>query len=123
MKYISKPKVIEAIEFDGTWESYAKILKFMDVSQLPVTLGKLNNMPKEVCIPTLEGNMIAGNGDYIIKGIKGEFYPCKPDVFNLSYEPLTEESIEANLDNLEFTKPNKPIPSIEGSQLPTLGFR
>lgn len=38
-------------------------------------------------IPTLEGVMRASEGDYIIKGVKGEFYPCKPDIFHTSYDP------------------------------------
>jgi hypothetical protein len=41
-----------------------------------------------VVIETLEGNMTADKGDYIIKGIKGEFYPCKPDIFELTYEKV-----------------------------------
>ena len=39
-------------------------------------------------IPTLEGTMIASPGDWIIKGVKGEFYPCKPDVFDITYEKV-----------------------------------
>jgi hypothetical protein len=42
-----------------------------------------------IIIPTLEGNMLCKVGDYIIKGVKGEFYPCKPDIFEATYE-LTE---------------------------------
>jgi hypothetical protein len=41
-----------------------------------------------VVIETLEGNMLANKGDYIIKGVKGEFYPCKPDIFEMSYESV-----------------------------------
>lgn len=41
-------------------------------------------------IPTLEGVMQANTGDWIIRGIKGELYPCKPDIFNLTYEPVEE---------------------------------
>jgi hypothetical protein len=41
-----------------------------------------------VVIETLEGNMLASKGDYIIKGVKGEFYPCKPDIFELTYEKI-----------------------------------
>jgi hypothetical protein len=37
-------------------------------------------------IPTLEGDMKCSKGDYVIKGVKGEFYPCKPDIFELTYE-------------------------------------
>lgn len=41
-----------------------------------------------ILIETLEGNMVASKGDYIIKGIQGEFYPCKPDIFEASYEKV-----------------------------------
>lgn len=46
----------------------------------------------ELVIRTLEGDMTASYGDYIIKGVKGEFYPCKPDIFNETYE-LVEENV------------------------------
>jgi len=42
----------------------------------------------EILIPTLEGVMTANLGDWIIKGVKGEFYPCKPDIFDATYEPV-----------------------------------
>jgi hypothetical protein len=41
-----------------------------------------------IIISTLEGDMIANTGDYIIKGVNGEFYPCKPDIFKKTYEPV-----------------------------------
>lgn len=44
----------------------------------------------ELTIPTLEGNMIAKHGDYIIKGVNGEFYPCKPDIFEKTYDILKD---------------------------------
>jgi hypothetical protein len=46
---------------------------------------------KEMYIETLEGVMKANVGDWIIKGVKGELYPCKPDVFEMTYEPVEEE--------------------------------
>ena len=45
---------------------------------------------EKLIIHTLEGDMVANRNDYIIKGLRGEFYPCKPDVFNKKYELLTE---------------------------------
>ena len=45
-----------------------------------------------VLIATLEGVMVAQPGDWIIRGIKGEFYPCKPEIFTATYEPAREES-------------------------------
>jgi len=44
-----------------------------------------------VIIPTLEGNMIARNNDWIIRGVSGEYYPCKPDIFELTYEKVENE--------------------------------
>jgi len=58
-KYRKKPLVVEAYQID-----------------------------REVMIPTLEGNVLASPGDYIIRGIDGECYPCKPDIFNETYELL-----------------------------------
>ena len=52
-----------------------------------------NNFIKEyesIDIHTLEGTMRCSNGDYIIKGINGEFYPCKPDIFEKTYEPVND---------------------------------
>jgi hypothetical protein len=43
-----------------------------------------------ILIPTLEGKMLASGGDWIIKGVKGEFYPCKPDIFAETHEAVTE---------------------------------
>lgn len=44
-----------------------------------------------VVIPTLEGTITAQPGDWIIRGVAGEFYPCKPDIFAATYEPVTEQ--------------------------------
>lgn len=76
MKYRKKPVVVEAIQFTGT--NYEKIKEFIGQNTLCSTLN--------IVIPTLEGDMVAQKGDYIIKGIAGEFYPCKPDVFEQTYE-------------------------------------
>ena len=73
-KYRKKPVVIEAIQYNG--DNYNEILNFTGNKSL-LSLKQSN----EIIINTLEGNMIASIGDYIIKGIKGEFYPCKPDIF------------------------------------------
>ena len=80
MKYRKKPVVIEAVEWTGTKESFEEIEKFM--GDFPrVTNGLLH-------VDTLEGTMYASVGDYIIKGVKGEFYPCKPDIFKATYEAV-----------------------------------
>ena len=48
---------------------------------------------EEMIIPTLEGDMKASVGDYIITGVNGEQYPCKPDIFEKTYEPVNEDEI------------------------------
>ena len=79
MKFRKKPVVIEAIHYDGN--NFNECLQFCPTSQFRQSDGA-------IYIPTLEGTMIASIGDYIIKGIKGEFYPCKPDIFKKTYEEL-----------------------------------
>lgn len=82
-QYRKKPVVIEAIEFMGTLENSQEIAKWM---------GKpfeWEGNPEHFTIQTLEGMMTAGRGDYIIKGVKGEFYPCKPDIFAATYDEVT----------------------------------
>ena len=78
MKYKKKPVVIEAIQFLNT-----------DYDNL-VAIGSLGLEPvienEKIKIETLEGTMYADKGDYIIKGVNGEFYPCKPDIFEKTYE-------------------------------------
>lgn len=80
-KYRKKPVIIEAVQFTGN--NVDEILEFAKDS--------FNNpSTSEIVIPTLEGNMIASIGDYIIKGVNGEFYPCKPDIFDKTYEEVVE---------------------------------
>lgn len=83
-KYVKKPIIIEAIKFkDDSVKTIMEINEFMNLDELRVNY----NIPDKpaIIIPTLEGNMRAEIGDYIIKGINGEFYPCKPDIFNKTY--------------------------------------
>ena len=89
-KYRKKPVVIEAIEF--TKHNFEEIRNFTDFQAhsfyIEITISDFNNgFGLCTCIiPTLEGDMIAKEGDFIIKGVKGEFYPCKPDIFKQTYE-------------------------------------
>lgn len=76
MRFRKKPVEIEAIQWTGKLEC----LDAFNIPELRQSLGS-----KNVGIPTLEGTMIAHVGDWIIKGVKGEFYPCKPDIFELTY--------------------------------------
>ena len=75
-KYRKKPVVIEAIQFTG--DNFEEIKKF---GAQGFDAG-IRNM----VIETLEGKMTALSGDWIIKGVKGEFYLCKPDIFEKTYE-------------------------------------
>lgn len=84
-KYRKKPIVIEAIQFNG--ENQREIADFMG------EMIRTNFFP-DIYIETLEGTMKANIGDYIIKGIKGEFYPCKPDIFEATYEKVNDENSE-----------------------------
>lgn len=83
MKYRKKPVVIDAIQFTG--ENLSECLVFTGVSKDAADGCQEMGMP--LIIDTLEGSMRADPGDFIIKGVKGEFYPCKPDIFEVSYEP------------------------------------
>ena len=81
MKFRKKPVIIEAIQYDGSKENIANILKLGNSIML---------YSDHLVIKTLEGNHRADKGDWVIKGVKGELYPCKPDIFNLTYEPVRE---------------------------------
>jgi hypothetical protein len=74
-QYSKKPVIIDAIQWTG--KNYVEIFDFCDKSYMN---------DSELRIQTLEGSMIASIGDFIIKGIKGEFYPCKPDIFEMTYD-------------------------------------
>lgn len=80
MKFRKKPVIIEAIQWIGI--NFIEIDNFITVyHETYPSQGKIN-------IPTLEGIMEASEGDWIIKGINGEFYPCKSDIFEKTYEEI-----------------------------------
>jgi hypothetical protein len=90
MKFRKKPVVIEAWHF--TDETKNRVLN--DVRALNHSIhhdweGANRDVPC-IRIPTLEGEMTASLGDWIIQGVKGELYPCKPDIFEATYDPLPE---------------------------------
>lgn len=89
-KYRKKPVVIEAVQFDGeTDRSYGAVMTLLGPgAHWTIDLAGVH-------IKTLEGEMVARPGDWIIKGVAGEFYPCKPDIFAATYEPVTPEPGEA----------------------------
>ncbi len=99
-KAVKKPIEIEAIRL--TDDTLPECIKFLGDKSLggnyvidPIsgeatfpkfTTFKMDDTDKHIIIKTLEGEHICSFGDYIIKGIKGEFYPCKPDIFKLTYD-------------------------------------
>ena len=86
-KFVKKPVVIEAIQYDGA--NITEIENFVGV-KLPTVWLSVDDT--QVVIPTLEGDMKASKGDYIIKGIKGEFYTCKPDIFKSTYNVVEDNN-------------------------------
>ena len=82
-KYRKKPIEIEAVKFDGTDESVEWLLP-------QLKSGEIGRGCNKLYIKTLEGVMEAKIGDYVIKGINGEFYPCKPAIFEKTYEKVIE---------------------------------
>lgn len=84
-KYVKKPVVVSAIQYDGDNGSYISAW-----SRGKVTVGEGSDRPY-LLIATLEGVMRTNPGDYIIRGVEGEFYPCKPSIFNGTYERISNE--------------------------------
>lgn len=87
MKFRKKPVVIDAVQFEGTPESAVNVFDLFDIPGGKFVPNLHNLTEGTLLIPTLEGDHTASAGDWIIKGIKGEFYPCKPDIFEQTYEP------------------------------------
>jgi hypothetical protein len=88
-KFRKKPVVIEAMQYDGSnwldiWHWY---LDFYNANRTKIAREFFENYDG-VQIGTLEGRMTAKAGDWIIRGVAGEFYPCKPDIFAATYEPV-----------------------------------
>ena len=82
-KAVSRPVEIEWMLYDGSFES-AQLLGAW--SSGAVSWYDIIGMVTHLFVDTLEGRMQARPGDYIIRGTKGEYYPCKPDVFEAKYE-------------------------------------
>jgi len=89
-RYIKKPIIIEAIQFNIDNTEYIKT--WLRNNYVSYSEGfRDETVLVEIIINTLEGNMKASYGDYIIKGINGEFYPCKADIFKKTYDLVEEE--------------------------------
>jgi UDP-2,3-diacylglucosamine pyrophosphatase LpxH len=82
MKFRKKPVVIEAVQFTG--DNQDEIVRFAGLTA--VVMGRTH----ELHIKTTEGMMHVSKGDWVIRGVKGEMYPCKPDIFQATYQPVDE---------------------------------
>ena len=85
MKYRKRPVVIDAIKYDGVAMGSA-----MDFIDLDHSYSDADDGEASLFIPTLEGEMEAKPGDWIIRGVQGEYYPCKPDIFEATYEEFQQ---------------------------------
>jgi hypothetical protein len=104
MKFRKKPVEIEAVQFADDPDTLIKINDVLGLDPVRVSYEDPDNPVLK--IPTLEGTMTARVGDYIIKGVHGEFYPCKPGIFEETYEP-SGLSVDGKLLAKELAKPIK----------------
>ena len=81
MKYRKKPVVIDAIQWTGY--NYPEVFEFTQGNAYPTKPHS-----DTLFVTTLEGEVIAKKGCYIIRGVNGEYYPCQEDIFNKTYEPV-----------------------------------
>lgn len=86
-KYRKKPVVVEAVQWKGHMENEEEVRRFVGKGRKLYVYG---DHYEKLSIRTLEGRHEASIGDWIIKGVKGEFYPCKPDIFKMTYEKVDE---------------------------------
>ena len=81
MRYRKRPVEVEAVQWTG--DNYEEVEAFLGDSLYPPIVRT-----SALRVKTLEGSLLASKGDWLIRGIKGEFYPCKPDIFEQTYEPV-----------------------------------
>jgi len=87
MKYRKKPVVIDAMQLDGSMDCMERINAYWpEMRTAGLTSHPARRIVQWWAISTLEGSHVVSPNDYIIKGVKGEFYPCKPDIFEMTYE-------------------------------------
>ena len=104
-KFRKKPVEIEAMQFTGSPTEAHRVYEWIESNTLgsfeplsvlekreptPESGVSINPATGGLLIATLEGVMEASPGDWIIRGVQGEFYPCKPDIFAVTYEPTQE---------------------------------
>ncbi len=87
MQFRKKPVIIEAIQSDGSPASNREIIDWTRGSDTPAHMGDMDGGHQTLYISTLEGDHRVTVGDWIIRGVKGEHYPCKPDIFGATHDP------------------------------------
>ena len=87
-KFRKKPVEIEAIKWTG--HNLKECVEFLGDSYGGHMAERRIDGFSQITVKTLEGKHIASKDDWIIKGVKGEFYPCKPDILNLTYDAIEE---------------------------------
>ena len=106
--YRKKPVVIQAIEWTGG--NWNEVCEFLNVPENGHGDYKRNEFPDshsmQVVIHTLEGDMKANIGDYIIKGVTGEFYPCKPEIFKNTYQEIILRLTDMSIYPISFMRKN-----------------
>ena len=102
-KWRKKPVVVvEAMQYTGTRSSIQRICDWANAGQPPLEdpwvdyVYGSDGEPHEVLCHTLEGEMRVLKGDYVIRGVKGEFYLCRPDIFAATYEPVEDGPVLFN---------------------------
>lgn len=90
MKFRKKPVVVEAMQYEASVPSALRIEAWVNSHSKERICVRRDGHLNVIDIFTLEGWMSASVGDWIIKGIEGEFYPCKPEIFEATYEPVEE---------------------------------
>lgn len=87
-KYRKKPIIIDAFRLGEEWPDWWAEKHCQNEVTTHNEDGRWRGGPDYALIQTLEGTMRAENGDWIIRGVAGEIYPCKPDIFAATYEPV-----------------------------------
>ena len=104
MKYIKKPVVIDAMQYVGQAD-LTELKNWVETFGVEFrTFFNADAKNEGLSVNTLEGTMNVSVGDYIIRGLKGEFYPCKPDIFDLTYDVVLGENLPEIYN--QFTKTN-----------------
>jgi len=94
MKFRKKPVVVDAFQYEEQDFCFFPDWAIEGAAWLGGTSGGYfvkyykDNALEKLCVKTLEGEMLVSVGDWIIKGVKGEIYPCKPDIFEMTYEAV-----------------------------------